>query len=314
MQSCGLFATARAMSAQLSRILMYHNFRGPGEDPDAVSVSALYVQLDYLRRHFSVVPLADIIARLESGQRLESHAIALTIDDGRRNCYDWMFPLLREFRMPATFFVVSSFIRRDDWIWTDKVLWLSEQPSRPSDLAPAQLENFFCRMNGLRPEVRTSVIETIASGMGVPIPREPPSKYAPCSWKELREMADSGLVEIGSHSVSHPILSSITDDESWRELTMSREQIEEGMGRPVRFFCYPNGQRGDFRASQVRQVQEAGYCGAVAAFMRMVDPGTDPFELPRIGVAGKSDVVSFCKYVDGAEHYQVKLQRCLGLV
>ena len=313
MRSCGLFAAARAMSAQMARILMYHNFSGSGEDPDAVAVSALRRQFEYLRRHFSVVPLADIIEQLESGRRLGSHAVALTIDDGRRNCYEWMFPLLKEFEMPATFFVVSSFICRHDWIWTDKVLWLSEQPSRPSDLALGELAGFFYRMNRLRPEARTEILETIATGMGVTIPSEPPPKYAPSSWQELREMVGSGLVEIGSHSVNHPVLSSVTDDESWHELTLSRAQIEEGLGRTVRFFCFPNGQRGDFRPSQVRQVRDAGYRGAVAAYPGMVNRGTDPYEMPRIGVAGQSDALHFSKYVDGVEHYQMRLQRSLGL-
>lgn len=312
MKGCGMFAVARAMSAQMARILMYHNFSECAENHDAGSVAALRSQFEYLRRHFSVVPLAHIIERLESGQRFEDPTVALTIDDGRRNCYEFMFPLLEEFKMPATFFVVSSFINRQDWVWTDKVLWLSEQPSRLSELSPAQLDSFFFRLNRLRPEARLAIIETVAAGMRVTIPHEPPSQYAPCSWNELRQMGDSGLVEIGSHSVTHPIFASVTDEESWQELTLSRAQIEKGIGRPVRFFCFPNGQPGDYRPSQVRQVRDAGYRGAVAAYSGMVGRGADPFQLPRIGVSGWSDPLSFCKQVDGAEHYQIKVQRSLG--
>jgi len=313
MQACGMFAAARAMSAPMARILMYHNFSESGENRDAVSVTALRRQFEYLRRHFVVVPLHHISERLESGKRLENLSAALTIDDGRRNCYELMFPLLKEFEMPATFFVVSSFIRRQDWVWTDKVLWLSEQPRRPSELAPPHLDGFFQRMNRLRPEVRATVVEAMATAMGVEIPHEPPPKYAPCSWKELREMADSGLVEIGSHSVTHPIFASVTDQESWHELTLSRAQIEEGMGRTVKAFCFPNGQRGDYRHSQVRQVRDAGYTGAVAAYPGMAGSGTDPYELPRIGVSGRLDALDFSKRLDGAEHYQMKLRRSLGL-
>ncbi len=301
------------MSAQMARILMYHNFSDSNDDREAVCVTELRSQLEYLRRHFSVVSLHHIIERLKSGKRLESHLVALTVDDGRRNCYEFMFPLLREFEMPATFFIVSSFICGQDWVWTDKVLWLSEQPGRPRELASGQLDSFFQRMNQLTPEVRTKFVESMATRMGVAIPCVPPAKYAPCTWKELREMADSELVEIGSHTITHPILASIPDEVSRDELTSSRAQIEEGVGRAVRYFCFPNGQAGDYRPSQVRQVQDAGYEGAVAACPGMVKSGSDPYDLPRIGVSGRSDILTFSKHLAGVEHYQSKLKRALGV-
>jgi len=123
----------------------------------------------------------------------------------------------------------------------------------------------------------------------------------------LREMAESGLVEIGSHSVTHPILSGMTDDECWRELTISRQQIEEEMGRRVDSFCYPNGKTEDYRPSQVQQVREAGYKGAVAANPGLVTGHANPYELPRLGVSGRDDALSLSKNLDGVEHYHAKL-------
>jgi len=312
MRNCGVFAFARILSAKMARILMYHNFSGPAEtDTDAVNAIALRRQLAYLRRHFQVVPLACIFEGLKTGRPLEKFTVALTIDDGRRNFYEFMFPLLKEFGIPATFFVVSSFIRREDWVWTDKVLWLSEQPSRSSELSADKIEILFAKLNQLRPEVRTAFIEDIAAGMGVSIPGEAPPKYAPCSWSELREMADSGLVEIGSHTVTHPILASLTEEESWQELTVSRAQIEEAMGRQVGSFCFPNGKPGDYRLSQLQQVRDAGYAGAVAAGFGMVTNGANPYELPRIAVSSHSDDLSFSKDLDGAEYYRARLRRSL---
>jgi peptidoglycan/xylan/chitin deacetylase (PgdA/CDA1 family) len=309
-----VFALARVMSAGMVRILMYHNFCGPGDtDAAAVSVTAVRSQLAYLRRHFRVVPLARAIEQLKSGKQFENCMVALTIDDGRRNCYEFLFPLLVEFAIPATFFVVSSFIAREDWVWTDKVLWLSEEPSRPDELSPGKIERLFAILNQMRPETRDARIAAIAASMGVSIPKEAPPKYASCSWGELREMADSGLVEIGSHTATHPILASITDEESWHELTVSRSQIEEGLGRQINSFCFPNGKRGDYRPSQVRQIMDAGYTSAVVARPGMVANQANPYELPRIGVSGHSDGISFSKNLDGAEYYQTKVQRALGL-
>jgi peptidoglycan/xylan/chitin deacetylase (PgdA/CDA1 family) len=314
MRDCGAFALARSMSAGMARILMYHNFCADGEtSTDAVNVTAARKQLAYLRRHFRVVPFSQALEELKLGGPSERLTVALTIDDGRRNCYEFLFPLLVEFDMPATFFVVSSFIRGEDWLWTDKVLWLSEQPSRPPELSPGRIENFFETLNRVSPATRNEQIADMATRMEVFIPKDAPAKYAPCSWNELRDMADSGLVEIGSHTISHPILASIPDEESWRELTLSRAQIEENMGRPVRSFCFPNGKPGDYRPSQVQQIIDAGYTNAVVARRGMVAPGASFYELPRIGVSGLTDELHFSKDLDGVDYFQLKLQGALGL-
>jgi peptidoglycan/xylan/chitin deacetylase (PgdA/CDA1 family) len=314
MQNCGVFALARATSAGMARILMYHNFCGHGEtDTDAVSVGVLRNHLAYLRRHFRVIPLAQIVEQLNSRRQLDDVTVALTIDDGRRNCYEFLFPLLQEFTMPATLFVVSSFIAGQDWVWTDKVLWLSEQPFRPDELSSANIEKLFGILNQMRPEVRDARIAAIAATMGVSIPKEAPPKYAACTWSELREMAHSGLVDIGSHTATHPILASITDEESRQELTLSRSQIEAGLGRQISSFCFPNGKPGDYRPSQVRQVIDTGYTSAVVALPGLVTNGTNPYELPRLGVSGHCDGLSFAKNVDGVEYYQAKLQSAFGL-
>src|SRR5690348_8983578 len=283
MRGCGIFTLTRVCSARMSRILVYHNFSASGAtDPNTLNVEGIRIQFEYHRRHFKVVPLRQIADLASRGER-DARMVALTIDDGRRNCYEFLFPMLQEFELPATFFVVSSFIRGEDWIWTDKVLWLSQQPKPPEQLAGNKLEDFFRLLNRLRPEDRNACIVNAAQSVGASIPRVPPAKYAPSSWSELQEMANSGLVEIGSHTVTHPILSSLTDEESWLELTRSRAQIEKGLGRQVRSFCFPNGMEGDFRPNQVRQVQEAGYECSVISQFGMVDRHSDPYQLPRIG-------------------------------
>src|SRR5208337_2912717 len=91
MQNCGVFALTRVMSAQMARILMYHNFSGPNETgTDAVNSTALRRQLAYLQSHFHVVPLTCIFERLKAGRPLDKLTVALTIDDGRRNFYEFM--------------------------------------------------------------------------------------------------------------------------------------------------------------------------------------------------------------------------------
>jgi len=305
LRRCGLFSLTRAVSANMARILMYHNFSGA--TGDGLSETGAREQFNYLRRHFRVVPLSRIVEQLATGKELESRWVALTIDDGRRNCYELLFPLLKEYQVPATFFVVSSFIAGKDWLWTDKVLWLREQLARPDELASHTLAGVFRSLNRMRPEARNQRINRWAASARVSLPQRAPMKYAPCTWEELREMAGSGLVEIGSHTTTHPILSSITDQESWKELTESRRQMEEGVGRKVSSFCFPNGLPGDYRPSQVKQLVAAGYRCAVVADFGLVRNGADSYHLPRIGMERKTEPVDIAKYLDGAAYYQSKL-------
>jgi peptidoglycan/xylan/chitin deacetylase (PgdA/CDA1 family) len=298
----------------MGRILMYHDFANSrGSDLDAVLVQDARAQLSYLRRHFEIVPLSALVEALSSGARLRNRMVALTVDDGRRNFYECFYPLLKEFALPATFFVVSSFIDGEGWIWTDKILWLAQQSCQPEELAPRKIDDFFAQLNRVSPAVRDSKIADLAARMQVDIPLQPPAKYAPCSWSELREMADSGLVEIGSHTVNHPILSTLSDPEALWQLTQSRAQIARNVGRNVDSFCFPNGKLTDYRATHLQQLRETGYRSAVVARFDLVSRASNVFELPRIGISGRSDLVSFSKDVDGVTYYQSKLEALFSL-
>ncbi len=312
MRSCGGFALVRSLSSRMGRIVMYHDFCAADErNPDAVSVAAARAHLEHLSRHFRVVRLTTMAEQLASGQQLDSRAVALTIDDGRRNFYDYFFPLLREFQMPVTFFVVSSFVDGLDWIWTDKVLWLSKQAGVSGELAPANLPRFFRELNRQRPEERNRRIAALSRDAGVKIPQNPPAEYEPCSWRQLREMVASGLVDVGSHTVTHAILSSISDEESWAELVESRRRIQHCVDQPVLSFCPPNGTPADYRPAQLEQVKAAGYSCSVTTDFGFVSQHSDPYRLPRIG-GGRSDRMVFYKRVDGPMYYRHRLRTLLG--
>ena len=80
-------------------------------------------------------------------------------------------------------------------------------------------------------------------------------------WRELREMSDSNLITIGSHTKSHPWIPSASVDEEklWDELAHSKEILEKGLGKPVDFICYPNGGFNDLAKETAKK---AGYKGA----------------------------------------------------
>ncbi len=227
-RATGAFGIARVMSARLPRILMYHDFcRLPEPESGVVSVDELKRHFEYLKSHFNVIPLSELIATPVSGTPTDKASVVLTVDDGRRNFYEYFYPLLKEFQFPATFYVVTSFIQKEGWVWTDKLFWLRDQPGRAPEVSSENIEATFQSLKKLPPQARDARIEALAAVAGVSIPALPPGKYAACSWDELREMAASELVEIGSHTVTHPILSTISDEESKKEICESKRQLEQ---------------------------------------------------------------------------------------
>ena len=110
MRHCGVFSVARAMSGRMARILMYHNFRGPEENENvAIDAKLLRKQFSWLDRHFQVLPLLELVARLQSGRGLGRNSVALTIDDGRRNFYEFAFPLLNFITCPFNALSAATF-------------------------------------------------------------------------------------------------------------------------------------------------------------------------------------------------------------
>jgi len=96
------------------------------------------------------------------------------------------------------------------------------------------------------------------------------------NWQELRESAQMG-VDIGSHTISHPHLTALGDSELKRELEVSKERIEDELGRPCRFLAYPFGDQ-DARVRSA--ARSAGYEGAFA----LNAPRGDPYAVPRVDI------------------------------
>jgi peptidoglycan/xylan/chitin deacetylase (PgdA/CDA1 family) len=102
--------------------------------------------------------------------------------------------------------------------------------------------------------------------------------------EEVRHLADGGLVTIGSHTVTHPVLSALAPDKQRAELEQSRAQLEELLEKPVKTFAYPFGGQTDYTAETIRILRETGYDCACSYFSGVVRARTDRYQLPRIQV------------------------------
>src|SRR5947207_3047586 len=114
---------------------------------------------------------------------------------------------------------------------------------------------------------------------------------------------DASGVAIESHTVTHPILTRIDTRRLARELTASRQRLEQVLDRPVTHFCYPNG---DYDRQVRAEVERSGYRLAVTTAAGLNDASTDPLALRRIHT--ERDLTHFIQSTSGFEQAKDRLR------
>jgi len=322
MQAGGVFDLMRFAHRRQTLILTYHRFSGSDEE-DKTSAHAFVEQLKYLTRHYSVVPLARLVELLTRQEPVPAGLAAITIDDGYRDSYEIAYPLLRRYNLPATVFVVTEFADRRCWIWTDKARYLCARADRQwltttindheswLELGDeASRGRAALRLNDLLKqlpnEVKEEALERLARTLGVCLPKAPPEELSSITWEQAREM-DANGIGIGSHTMTHPILTNISAEHLHRELHGSRSRLEEVLGRQVEQFCYPNGDN-DERVQ--REVARAGYRVAVTTVNGLNNRGDDPLTLRRVHT--ERDLAHFLQSTSGFEQMKNKARSLSG--
>ncbi|HMB28374.1 MAG TPA: polysaccharide deacetylase family protein [Blastocatellia bacterium] len=309
----GAFAPFRWAHRRQALIVTYHRF-SEGEGGARISARAFAEQVEYLAAHYTLVPLSRLAGCLRK-QELPPRLAAITIDDGYRDAYEIAFPILRKHCAPATVFVVTEFVEGTTWLWTDKARYLAagaaaqafeigiggrdlrlELNGAASRAVAAGLIN--AALKPLSEEARDSLVERLAFELGVKMPERPPAEYGAVNWRQAREMADAG-VEIGSHTLTHPILTGLGGARLREEVAQSRDRIQNAIGRKVETFCYPNG---DYDLRTQLEVARAGYQLAVTTDVGLNNMRNDPLALRRIH--GEYDLARFVKNTSGFERAQ----------
>jgi peptidoglycan/xylan/chitin deacetylase (PgdA/CDA1 family) len=293
-------------------VLCYHRVASLDRDPQllAVAPERFAEQLVYLSEHFEPVPLA----RIHDPEPSALPRIAITFDDGYADNLIAAKPLLEEQRVPATVFICTGNLgsRREFW-WDELERILLEPATLPArlettvgdvriaydlsddnNLAPAW--NVLDRLDPsprhalyrelaslIRPlptEARDSVLAELRAWAGlVDVGRE---SHRSLTEREVAMLVASPYVEIGAHTVSHPVLACQTSEAQLREIETSRDVLQELTGQPVDSFAYPYGGAADYSSTTVRTLRETGLTLACTTTPGPVTAETDPLRVPRI--------------------------------
>lgn len=255
-------------------------------EPDAASFRW---QMRVLADCFNVLPLHEALAALDAG-RIPPRAVCITFDDGYRSTHDIALPILREFGFPATVFVTTGFIDTGS-MWNDRILealrtttaqhldlqdaGLGSYPLATLDERRAAIAVLTEKAKYLAPAKRQELVNRLDL-LGTRAYREP------MLTRDMIRVLASQHIEIGAHTVSHPILTSLPDANALQEMVESKRELEAIIGRPVRYFAYPNGKRGlDFDERHVAMAREAGFEAAFTTAHGAAGNPDDRHALPR---------------------------------
>jgi len=317
----GALDIVRWLTRRTPRILVFHRF-GPKDTLRVMGADNFERQIAYLKSRFRILPLGELAATRRAGSSAPTNAVAITVDDGYEDFYQYAFPILKRHAVPATLFVVSRFAAGELWLWPDLIQYAVERSNRREltfDLGSKRghwnlesTEGRFAAWSDIADHCLTlgtagtrDLTAALLGALGVEAPSSPPPELRAASWDQLREMAAGGI-EIGSHTRSHPRLTLLSQEESREEIEGSKRDIEAQISRPVASFAYPNGREQDFDDRCKREVAAAGYSLAVAGYYGP-DVLRDVFALKRLSI--DTDWNDFLKAVCGMKHLARVLRR-----
>lgn len=208
-------------------IVLYHSFSEDGTGQDSLPVRLLDKHLRYLKKNYAIEPLDSVMQKFKEGKRLDRDTLCITIDDGFLDNYKFAYPIFNKYTIPATIFVTAGLLEcptrkstfEEDLIHPDKVCF-------ENDIDHADTYRL--------------------------------SKLPMMSWPQVKDLI-SDNIEIGSHTLYHPILTKVPFDVAKKEIILSKSKIESELNKEIRYFAFPNGLVGDYNDNLCASVKNAGY-------------------------------------------------------
>ena len=212
-------------------------------------------QMRHIRQHLNPISLRDVITHLDTGMLLPSSAVVVTFDDGFADTYRYAFPILKRYAVPATIFVSTGYVDSKQLFWFELTAYLLYKvtpgaisiedgrtfPSGDShNERTASLRKLQSILKDFPNAQRVAHVERWVQQFSHIIAHDAARHSLPISWNQVHEMASAGI-EFGSHTITHPNLTRLSDQELNHELVESKRLLEEHVQHPVESLAYPIG-------------------------------------------------------------------------
>lgn len=313
-RACAVYGETFARLVKHRVILCYHNVGDAGRgwlgDSRSIATSEFEAQMRWLQANVDLVSLEQIT---RGNGRLRRHQVAITFDDGYLNNVETVMPIMRELKLPMTWFVATQFVDHADQLpWWDMIDLLLQQPAGSVEFTEPEIRGSFDLSQAqdrswLNKSLR-AIIKRLPIGRRDVIAGELTQQLArlvelpPNAFARPQEIAaiDWDGLEIGGHTVTHPNLAACSETERRDELQTGKHRLEQISGRQLNWFAYPFGGADTFDAASAESVRESGFRGAVTLMPGTVSANSNPYLLPRLAVSPKMSLEEFKARVAGA--------------
>lgn len=276
-------------------ILTYHHVsESVGYDPFLLTVSAknFESQLRYLKSHFTVYPLKQLL------QPEVAVGVAVTFDDGNRDNFSVAAPLLEKHTIPASFFIGSAYLGLGPYWWEElthlfSALHLPQKISLGSPSLPPHLKvlditspkhlrtTLYALSNFLKhtePQLRSRIMHELKQH---PALNKTAAPGGVVSLEELKKFKKHPLITIESHGWAHECFSDQTFDHQKRLVEDDLAQWKKHDFQPE-LFAFPYGFRDEVTPASVEVLTQTSLKGALTTYDNFIDANSNPFFVPRI--------------------------------
>lgn len=317
MMSTGLSRVADSFSAPSLTVFNFHRIRleldSPAShyDDDVFGPSAeeFRAHMRWLSTHSTVLSEDDLLSSLHKGRPLPRRSVMITFDDGYVDNYELALPILKELNVPATFFIPTQAIEEGALGWWDLIAYVlkktkcsvidfrGEKYSVSEGQTPRRLlvTHFQQMMKLNRASENQTLVDELALACGVALPCSVTSGREVMTWDQVREVAASGVVTIGSHTCSHRVLATLDFETQVDELRRSKQELEAQIKKPVRLLSYPVGGYEHFNLETKQIAKECGYEAAFSfhtGINRLDGSALDPFDIRRLSAPETTSLYS----------------------
>jgi peptidoglycan/xylan/chitin deacetylase (PgdA/CDA1 family) len=304
-------------------------------DGSLVSAEGFRRQLQLLKSRYNVISPQQFLGWCEAKEDLPSRAVLVTCDDDLRNTLTEMVPILQEHGLSCLFFVTGASLSEvPAMLWYEQLylMLLAGTETIALDLgqgdfrmqsatAPQKrrlwwsLVKYLSRYDAgprqalideARLQLRLSD-DWSTQLLTAPLRR----RFLMLNAAELRALVAAGM-EVGAHTLTHPVLSQLSPGSAWSEIAESRCKLEQVVGRPVWALAYPFGDSDSVTAREREMAERAGFTCAFLNVGGGLGAEMPRFALPRVHVTGGMNVGEFEAHVSG--FYRLLRQRFLGSV
>ena len=253
---------------------------------------------EHLAKHYQVVHAREVAAAQAGGPKLPSRAVAITFDDGYESNYALAFPVLKRLGLPATIFLTTGYLDRSVLPWfvrlemalsrTSQSILQVEDFTAPLSTASERRDAYLALCGRLKSRTQAEADDLlVAIEDALQVHLQPgdnlPAPLRPMTWDMAREMHTSGLITLGGHTHTHPILGRCTPERSEHEIRTCHARIREEIGTPPSLFAYPNGGPGDFDQDTQAMLASTGFSGSFTMHAGFIHPHHEVLALPRYG-------------------------------